>query len=35
MKIAVDVMGADHGPEPIVRGAIEAVEAFNCDVVLV
>ena len=35
MKIAVDVMGADHGPEPIVRGAIEAVEAFACDVVLV
>ena len=35
MKIAVDVMGADHGPEPIVRGAIEAVESFNCDVVLV
>ncbi len=35
MKIAVDVMGADFGPEPIVRGAIEAVEAFDCEVVLV
>ncbi len=35
MKIAVDVMGTDYGPSEIVRGAVLAVYAYNCEVVLV
>ena len=35
MKIAVDVMGTDFGPSEIVLGALQAVEAYGCDVVLV
>ena len=27
MRIALDAMGGDHAPSPIVRGAVEAVEA--------
>lgn len=35
MKIAVDAMGGDYAPEEIVLGAIEAVDAYKSDVVLV
>lgn len=35
MRIAVDVMGADHGPEEIVRGALQAGEELGCEIVLV
>lgn len=35
VRIAVDVMGTDYGPEEIIKGAIEAVEEYKCDVVLV
>ena len=35
MKIAVDVMGTDYGPKELVKGAIDAVKAYGCEVVLV
>lgn len=35
MKIAVDVMGTDFGPGEIVLGALQAVEEYGCQVVLV
>ena len=35
MKIAVDVMGTDYGPEEIILGAIQAVKAYNCEIYLV
>ena len=35
MKIAVDVMGTDYGPQEIILGALEAVKKFDCEVVLV
>ena len=35
MKIAVDVMGTDYGPEEIILGAIQAVKQYSCDVYLV
>ncbi len=35
MKIAVDAMGGDFGPKITVRGAVQAAEDFNLDVVLV
>jgi glycerol-3-phosphate acyltransferase PlsX len=35
MKIAVDAMGGDFGPRIMVRGAVQAAEDFNLDVVLV
>lgn len=35
MKIAIDVMGTDYGPEEIILGAIQAVKAYDCEVVLV
>lgn len=35
MKIAVDVMGTDYGPKELVLGAVEAVKAYGCQVVLV
>jgi glycerol-3-phosphate acyltransferase PlsX len=35
MRIAVDAMGGDHAPQAIVAGAIEAVRAFDLDIVLV
>ena len=35
MKIAVDVMGTDYGPEEIILGAIQAVKQYNCEVYLV
>lgn len=35
MKIAIDVMGTDYGPQELVLGAVEAVKKFGCEVVLV
>lgn len=35
MKIAVDVMGTDYGPKELVKGAVDAVKAYGCEVVLV
>lgn len=35
MKIAVDAMGGDYAPEEVVLGAVEAVETYDLDVVLV
>jgi len=35
MKIAIDVMGTDFGPGEIVLGALQAVEEYGCQVVLV
>lgn len=35
MRIAVDVMGTDHGPEQIILGAVQASEEYNCTVLLV
>ena len=35
MKIAVDVMGTDYGPKELVKGAVDAVRAYGCEVVLV
>lgn len=35
MKVAVDVMGTDYGPEQIVMGAVQAAEAYKCTVYLV
>ena len=35
MKIAVDVMGTDYGPAEIVKGVLQAVSEFGCEVVLV
>lgn len=35
MKIAVDVMGTDYGPAEIIKGVLQAVAEYGCDVVLV
>ena len=35
MKIILDAMGGDNAPEAVVVGALEAVKAYNCQVVLV
>ncbi len=35
MKIALDVMGTDFGPKELVLGAVQAVQEFGCDIVLV
>lgn len=35
MKIAVDVMGTDYGPQELVLGAVNAVKAYDCETVLV
>ena len=35
MKIAVDVMGTDYGPAEIIKGVLQAVNEYGCDVVLV
>lgn len=35
MKIAVDVMGTDYGPAAIIKGVLQAVSEYGCDVVLV
>lgn len=33
--VAVDVMGGDHAPEEVVKGAIQAAQAFDVEVILV
>lgn len=35
MRIALDIMGTDYGPKELVLGAINAVKAYDCEVVLV
>jgi glycerol-3-phosphate acyltransferase PlsX len=35
MKIAVDAMGGDHGPAPVVEGAVQAAKTLELEVVLV
>src|SRR5436190_190371 len=35
MRIALDAMGGDNAPEVNLHGALEAAEAWNCEVVLV
>ncbi|MBR4152324.1 MAG: phosphate acyltransferase PlsX [Selenomonadaceae bacterium] len=35
MKIAVDAMGGDKAPEEIVKGAVQAVQKYSCEIVLV
>ncbi|MBE8952719.1 MAG: phosphate acyltransferase PlsX [Quinella sp. 1Q7] len=35
MKIAVDAMGGDRAPAEIIKGAVQAVQKYSCEVVLV
>jgi phosphate acyltransferase len=35
MRIALDAVGGDHGPAPCVEGALQAVKAFDVEVILV
>ena len=35
MKIILDAMGGDNAPEAVVVGALDAVKAYNCQVILV
>ena len=35
MRVAVDAMGGDNAPEPIVLGAIEGARRYNVEVILV
>ena len=35
MKIAVDAMGGDYAPEQIVKGTLQAVKKYPCEIVLV
>ena len=35
MKLALDAMGGDNAPAEIVKGAIDAVKNFSCEIVLV
>ena len=35
MRIVVDCMGTDYGPKEIVKGAVDAVKKFGCEIVLV
>ena len=35
MKIAVDAMGGDKAPAEIIKGAVQAVKKFSCEVILV
>lgn len=35
MRIALDAMGGDNAPQATVRGAIEAIEAFGLEIILV
>ncbi len=35
MKIAVDAMGGDRAPAEIVKGALEAVKKYSCEIILV
>lgn len=35
MNIFLDVMGGDHAPEEIIKGAIDAIKEYDCSLVLV
>ena len=35
MKIAVDAMGGDYAPAEIVKGAVQALKKYSCEIVLV
>ncbi|MDP9132352.1 MAG: phosphate--acyl-ACP acyltransferase, partial [Nitrospirota bacterium] len=35
MKIAVDAMGGDHGPSPVIEGAMQAAQELDVGVILV
>ena len=35
MKILIDAMGGDHAPQEIVKGALQAHEAFGAEIVLI
>ena len=35
MKVAVDAMGSDYAPKEIILGAIQAVQEYDCEVMLV
>ncbi len=35
MKIALDAMGGDHGPAPVIEGAMQAVQEWDIDILLV
>jgi len=35
MKVAVDAMGSDYAPKEIILGAIQAVQEYKCEVILV
>ena len=35
MKIALDAMGSDHGPAPVIEGALQAAQECNVEVLLV
>lgn len=35
MKIAIDVMGTDYGPKELVKGAVDAVRAYGCEIIMV
>lgn len=35
MRIAVDAMGGDHGPGPVIEGAVQAARDFGIEIVLV
>ncbi|MDE2290856.1 MAG: phosphate--acyl-ACP acyltransferase, partial [Elusimicrobia bacterium] len=35
MKIALDAVGGDHGPTPLIDGAVQAANAFGVELVLV
>ena len=35
MKIALDAVGGDHGPAPCIEGALQAIQAYDVEVILV
>ena len=35
MRIAVDVMGGDYGPKPLIEGCIEFVKKTGCKIVVI
>jgi len=35
MKLAIDAMGGDYAPSSIVQGAIQAVQEYDFDIILV
>ena len=35
MRIAVDAMGGDHGPAPVIEGALQAARELDVEILLV